>query len=295
MKTRNKTVRTAFTTGTYLAAAALSATTVTSSANAEITLFADNFNRADAIVTSTAGSSSTGDINGDDSGKSGTLGNLQWTTRAYTGDNFGVQNNALRRSGGTAGVNGGLAYLQHNFTDAIIASGGGFSISIDILSYVTTGSGRWWYVGVGQSLADLDGLTADTAMNSAANSPADLLVGYRNTIDDLEIYNNGVLNAAETVTSGLPNPPTTMRIDYVLSDFNAGSTVTYGVFFDDSETAFTTGSFTWQATNQNYIYIGTNLNNAGAVDNFAITAVPEPGSLALLGLGGLLIARRRRS
>lgn len=29
-------------------------------------------------------------------------------------------------------------------------------------------------------------------------------------------------------------------------------------------------------------------------DNVTITAVPEPGSLALLGLGGLLIARRRR-
>ena len=43
----------------------------------------------------------------------------------------------------------------------------------------------------------------------------------------------------------------------------------------------------------------TNLTGGGhetIVDNIAITAseVPEPGSLALLGLGGLLIARRRR-
>ena len=30
------------------------------------------------------------------------------------------------------------------------------------------------------------------------------------------------------------------------------------------------------------------------VNNFTVSAVPEPGSLALLGLGGLLIARRRR-
>eukprot|EP00752_Nemacystus_decipiens_P013726 g12179.t1 len=35
-------------------------------------------------------------------------------------------------------------------------------------------------------------------------------------------------------------------------------------------------------------------NGASAVDSLSITTVPEPGSLALLGLGGLLIARRRR-
>lgn len=39
---------------------------------------------------------------------------------------------------------------------------------------------------------------------------------------------------------------------------------------------------------------GGNLFNGAADARFSTYAVPEPGSLALLGLGGLLIARRRR-
>ena len=40
---------------------------------------------------------------------------------------------------------------------------------------------------------------------------------------------------------------------------------------------------------------GGDLENRGALfDNFQYTTVPEPTSLALLGLGGLLVARRRR-
>lgn len=40
---------------------------------------------------------------------------------------------------------------------------------------------------------------------------------------------------------------------------------------------------------------GQLLSNSGRDLTFAVTAVPEPGSLAMLGLGGLLIACRRRN
>lgn len=44
----------------------------------------------------------------------------------------------------------------------------------------------------------------------------------------------------------------------------------------------------------NLVIVGTKDVNYGVAAALELTAAPEPGSLALLGLGGLLIARRRR-
>jgi hypothetical protein len=99
---------------------------------------------------------------------------------------------------------------------------------------------------------------------------SDLLVAYRGTTDSLEIYKNGNLDSGETITGGLPTAPATMRIEYSLSDFNAGSTVAYNVFFDDSLTAFASGSFTWSGTNENYLSLSSNLSNDARFDNLEI-------------------------
>ncbi|MGD7652581.1 MAG: Ig-like domain-containing protein [Verrucomicrobiales bacterium] len=246
--------------------------TFTTSAVDQTILFADSFDRPDATVTA-GGTSTDGDINGTNNGKYGTLGSLMWTARAFASNTFGVVDGALTQVDASDGVNGGLAYINdHNFTDTVISAGGGFSITVDIVSYNTGGSGRYWGIGVGQSLAELDALTANDNSVASGRTVPDLWVGYRNTTDSLEIWNNGVQNETESVTGGLPDAPTTMRIDYDFSDFNAGSTVTYSVFFDDSETAFTSGSFTWSATDENYISVGNNLTNTSKLDNFVVRA-----------------------
>ena len=239
-------------------------------------LFADNFNRPDATVTGD-GTSTDGDINGTNSGKSGVLGDLTWTGRAFANNTFGVVDGTLTQLDGVDGINGGLAYINdHNFTDLAISTEGGFSITVDIASYSTAGSGRYWAIGVGQSLAELDALISNNNQDAVGIPSADLLVAYRNTTGDLEIYNNDVLNTEETVTLGLPNPPTTIRIDYMLSDFNQGSTVTYEIHFDSDETPFATGSFTWSGTNENYISVGNNLTNTSQLDNFVVRVNEEP-------------------
>ncbi len=135
---------------------------------------------------------------------------------------------------------------------------------------------RYWTIGAGHSLAELDGLTDNDNSDALGWPTGDLVVSYRNTTDDLEIYKNGVLDADETVLSGLPDPATTMRIDYMLNDFNAGSTVNYAVYFDDSETPLTSGSFTWDADNRNYLSVGNNLSGPAKLDNFEIRLLGLP-------------------
>ena len=44
----------------------------------------------------------------------------------------------------------------------------------------------------------------------------------------------------------------------------------------------------------NYVGFGRHTTTIGSVDNFSLTVVPEPGSLALMGLGGLCLLKRRR-
>ena len=152
------------------------------------------------------------------------------------------------------GQSGGLVYLNHNFTDAGISTGGGFSITVDLNAYSTQGTGRYLSVGVGQSLTELD---AQTTSNTTS-SKGDLVVAYRSGTGNLEFFKNGVRDAAAS-TSGQPAPPTKMRIDYSLPDFNSGSTVNYSVFFDDSVTAIASGTFIWSGTNENYISLSSNL------------------------------------
>ena len=178
-------------------------------------------------------------------------------------------NNELSINGPAgSGEFGALVYLNDiNFnSDVIDLEESAFSVQVDITRYSTVGSGRYMGIGIGQSLAELESQVGVAPTSSVA----DLYIGFRETTGALEIYNNGVYNEAESVTTNLPSASVTMRIDFYASSFSAGEEVSYNLHFNNSATAFTSGTFTWSGTDENYICLSSNLTNSSTFDNFEV-------------------------
>lgn len=225
-------------------------------------LFGDSFNRPnDADLNASAG-------------KYGTLGALTYTPVIIGTSNVQLTDGQLLlESNENDGNKGAIVYPNHNFADPAIAAAGGFSLTVDLNANLSGGTGRYLSIAVGRSSADIDAQTAATAV--ANSTTADLVVALRNN-NTLWIYENGT-NVTGTGLINAPATPTKMRIDYSLADFNLGSTVLYEVFFDDSTTAFASGSFTWSGTGENYISLSSNLiltftpgERHALIDNFQV-------------------------
>lgn len=88
----------------------------------------------------------------------------------------------------------------------------------------------------------------------------------------LEIFKNGIEDTEDTeeTTPDLPSAPATMRIEYLLESFEAGSLVNYNVFFNDAELAFSSGTFQWSGDNENYLSFSSNLSENARFDNLEI-------------------------
>lgn len=245
--------------------------TFTTIANDPTVLFGDSFNRPNDT-----------DLNAS-AGKYGSLGALTYTPVLIGVASVQLSDGQLLlESNESNGNSGSVVYPNHNFTDAAITSAGGFSLTVDLNANLSGGTGRYLSVAVGRASADIDAQTSATAFGSASTS--DLVIALRNN-DTLWIYENGTVVTGGSGLAGAPATPTKMRIDFSLPNFTAGSTVNYNVFFDDSVTAFASGTFTWSGTDENYISLSSNLILTAAVgerhamlDNLQIRTLSAGGS-----------------
>jgi hypothetical protein len=228
-------------------------------------MFADNFNRPNST-----------DLNTSTVGKSGSLGALNWVEKVGSGGNASISGNAIFASGSTSGFC--MSYVDHNFINSAISSGGGFSISIDIENYSTQGTVRLAGIAMGMSKAEAEGWAHNVPTSF---SYADLFVGYRGNQSAIQVFENGTEVINNATAGDASTLPKRLQIDFTCSDFNVGSTVNYEVTFGGI--AMGSGSFTWSGTNENYIGVYSNLfpssGTTGQLDDFAVTAlIAEPPS-----------------
>ncbi|WP_052573069.1 arylsulfatase [Haloferula sp. BvORR071] len=180
-------------------------------------------------------------------------------------------------------------FVNHNFTNPSILSAGGFSVAVDVTDYSQATNGQGGAIAVGMSQAEAAG-TRDafggtsrmtgafgTAIGDAVptQSVADFWVAVRGNNSLVWGTRSGTVNGV----TGLGLKTGTIKVDFTLSSFAAGSTVNYEVFFNGSSKG--TGSFTWSGTNENYIGLDSRDTGATTFDNFRIS-MPDVAPAATL-------------
>lgn len=84
-------------------------------------------------------------------------------------------------------------------------------------------------------------------------------------------------------------------VNYTITSAASGNTVDVGTLDSNIGSSFATSGSAAIIYADLFTSVSDNANlSFGVFDNLVVTQVPEPGSLALLGLGGLAMLRRRR-
>ena len=161
------------------------------------------------------------------------------------------------------------------------------------------------------SFTGLDNPNDGAFANTTAGSTFDMLSdGYQAVLQSGNFGGNTGADGAATLTLGNLTPGTNYEVQFFVNDsrsrtdFDLRSLLISGTDIsleynvggngqNDGLGQFAVGTFTADAATQE-IGFTSQRRQLNAIQLRSVSAVPEPGSLAILGLGSLLIIRRRR-
>lgn len=206
---------------------------------------------------------------------------------AVNGGGSQIIGNALQLAVGAGTSN---AFVNHNFTNPVITSDGGFMVSLNLLG-VASGSTLNEFGGgfaVGMSLAEAN--SADDAFSGGA-TPSPVMTSGLNNITTLGLPVDPdvisdfwvVLRANSTLAWGgntgivqglnVGANTGTVSVKFATQGFSAGQSVAYEVFFNSVSQGF--GSFIWSEDMANYIGLDARDGTGVTMDNLAVESVTD--------------------
>lgn len=201
---------------------------------------------------------------------------------------YGVQDGVATNGGGAqilannlqlaVGAGTSNAFVNHNFTNAAIPAAGGFSVSLDVLTYTqaTNGQGASFAIGMTQAEAasTRDSFSGAARMTGGFGVEPGAAIPAANVSDFWVVVrgNNSLAWGGKSGTvqgaTGLSSKVGTIAANFRFTDFNAGSTVNYEVLIDGIIKG--TGTFTWSDNASNYIGLDVRDAVLGSLDNFRV-------------------------
>ena len=245
-------------------------------------IFSDSFDRANSNTVGT-----------NDNALGGTI-TQTWIEHGDAAAEEAILSNALRLDSDAGG--GGTAWVvpDHNFNTSDITTAGGFILSYTVDPIEIENPGRWAAVSFGHSSASATGGNFEVV---DADSAFGFIITDNGTY---QVFEDGVLFASGDTGDAVG--PYAIEITVLTNDFSASANATASITVDgtvidlddDIAGVQTTHAFTWN-TGDNYFNFEGLVRDSTDYDDVKIALIPEPATLALLGLGGavMLCGRRR--